>query len=111
MKFFALLKGNPECIIKIVQLPLPAKEVSNSWLFICLFDYANMKNTEKLGIGPTCIPFNFESDTDHRLDIKKCQRSGFFPFTFYWAIYKICHSCLGRGMNSPSALVFNNKLV
>ena len=47
-----------------------------------------------MGLGPTLIPLNFEGDLDHHLDTKK---SGFCHLLYIM--------CLGRGLNSLSALV------
>ena len=49
-----------------------------------------------MGLGPTLILLNFESDLDHGLDTKKKKKFQIFPFADY---------CLCRGMHSPSALV------
>ena len=47
-----------------------------------------------MGLTPTLIPLNFESDLDHYLDTTQIQ-----IFIFIFIRY------LGRGMHSPSALV------
>ena len=40
-----------------------------------------MENDEKIGLGPTSIPLNFESDPDHYLDTKN--KIQIFPFTYH----------------------------
>ena len=52
-----------------------------------------------MGFGPPEIPFNFESDLDHRMDTKKESR-----FTHLLII-----TCFGRGMHSLSALLYIKK--
>ena len=47
----------------------------NAWIF------PEEKN-QKLGLGPTKIPLNFESSLDHRLDTNTITQ--IFPFRYYY---------------------------
>ena len=66
-----------------------------------------MKKGDGMGLGPTSIPSNFETDPNHYLDTKNIKDLD-FPILIIFELFlrKTYTVCLGRGMCSPSALVW-----
>ena len=58
-----------------------------------------------MGLGSTLITLNFESDPVHCTDTKIIKDADFRVYVLLCDFFKK-HTCLGRDMHSPSALLF-----